>query len=1547
MAKVLGLDLGTNSIGWAVVDNEQQQILHAGSRIIPMDEGMMGDFQKGNSISQTEKRTQARGMRRRVARFLLRRERLLRVLRLMGFLPAHYEGALDRYGHFAAGDEPKLAWRRDEEGKMQFLFKGAFEEMMADFRAQQPELVAGGLKVPYDWTIYFLRHKALTAPLSKEELAWVLMQFNQKRGYNKLRGEDESEESENKLEEYLELRVREVQEDSTGREGDDVWYKVYFEESDDVYPRKSKVPLYDLVGKVLKLVRTTQLNADGSVKRDKDGNPKRSYRAPKDDDWGLLKIKTEKALEAEHATIGEYIYQQLLKNPTQKVIGDLVRTVDRRFYKEELHSILQKQAEFIPELMDRELYGRCIEELYPTNEAYRNSIAGRDFVYLLADDILLYQRPLKSKKYLIENCPFEKRTHIDGRSGEKVQVPIKCIAKTHPLYQEFRLWQFVGNLRIYEAEGLGLEVTDSMLPAEKRVELFEWLNEQKSVKEEKLFKEFFGLKGEKAKRYRWNYVPGKDYPANETRAVMRGGLKKADIDAAFLTADKERALWHIMYSVDDMESYKKALRTFANKQGWKQEECEKFVGAFERLTLAKEKEYGAYSAKAVGKLLALMRQGKYWSAEAIDENTRSRIDHIVSGEADDRIAVRVRELFSPTRNAGDNDKKNRYPIHGIEDCRGMAVWQACYLVYDRHSETQDTKRWERPEDIDGWLAEFRHHSLNNPIVEQLVTETLRTVRDIWRQEGHIDEIHIEMGRELKKTAQERKEMTESIKANEATNQRIRILLAELMNPDCGVENVRPNSPSQQELLKIYEEGALRYKDEMGEDVRGSWEKLSTFDGKHKPTHGDVLKYKTWLDQKYCSPYTGKPIPLAKLFTEDYQIEHVIPQSVFFDDSFSNKVICEAAVNQEKGRMLGHEFISKRQGQKITCSMGRTVEILSVQAYEELVKRNFTGQKQRKLLMDEIPQEFVARQLNDSRYISRLMLGLLSKIVRPEVDGEVESEATSKRVIPTNGSITDRLKKDWGVGDQWNRIVLPRFQRLNDIQKTTEFTAITASGHEIPDVPLDMRQSFNKKRIDHRHHAMDAIVIACTTRSHVNLLNNANATEDGRSARYDLQKKLRTVKVYTGRDGKEHEAFGEFKKPWDTFPQDVYAVLRDMVVSFKQNLRVINKTANRYESYRDEQGNLHTNGVGQPVKRLTQQTKGDSWAIRKSLHKETFHGEVHLWLKEWVSVAKAIKEPKRIVDKDFKAFVLQKMAEKGIFWTNKQYVEYFEKHLAAHAAEYEEVNGEKVAVYYYTDDKQKHYYATRKALLDIFEGRKDPAAAEKTIESITDSGIRAILKAHLVEENGNVEQAFSPEGLERMNANIQRLNNGHQHQPIKRVRVFEEATKFAVGQTGNKVDKFVEAAHGTNLFFVIYEDAKGNRDYATVPLRTIINCQKQYEKEWRVHLEDHLKEGEEPIIPADARLRYVLSPGDLVYVPTKEEQVKKEMKVDNSRVYKVVSCSKKNLSCLLSNVAKPIVDKVEFESLNKMETTVDKEKSIKKFCVPVHVDRLGNIVSIDW
>ena len=146
------------------------------------------------------------------------------------------------------------------------------------------------------------------------------------------------------------------------------------------------------------LIVTTDLEKDGTPKKDKDGNIRRSFRMPKEDDWTLLKKKTEFDIDNSRKTVGCYIYDSLLINPNQKIIGKLVRTVERKYYKEELRQILEVQKALIPELQDEALYKACIEEIYPNNEAHRNNIAKPDFTNLFINDILFYQRPLKSKK---------------------------------------------------------------------------------------------------------------------------------------------------------------------------------------------------------------------------------------------------------------------------------------------------------------------------------------------------------------------------------------------------------------------------------------------------------------------------------------------------------------------------------------------------------------------------------------------------------------------------------------------------------------------------------------------------------------------------------------------------------------------------------------------------------------------------------------------------------------------------------------------------------------------------------------------------------------------------------------------------------------------------------------------------------------------------------------------------------------------------------------------------------------------------------------------
>ena len=280
-----------------------------------------------------------------------------------------------------------------------------------------------------------------------------------------------------------------------------------------------------------------------------------------------------------------------------------------------------------------------------------------------------------------------------------------------------------------------------------------------------------------------------------------------------------------------------------------------------------------------------MRMGSLWSEQAIDRSTRQRIEKLINGEWDEKIIPRVYE------------KTQHYT--SIDHFKGLPEWIATYVVYNRHAEAQEVSKWETPAELDHFIRRFKQHSMRNPIVEQVILETLRTVRDIWSTHGQIDRIHVEMGREMKNPADVRKRMTETITNNEETNLRIKHLLQEFKDPDFEIEDVRPYSPHQQEILRIYEDTVLQSVAELPEEYQTTLKKFRESDTKKQPTKSEVLRYKLWLEQKYRSPYTGDPISLSKLFTSAYEIEHIIPRSLYYDDSFSNKVICESEVNKLK------------------------------------------------------------------------------------------------------------------------------------------------------------------------------------------------------------------------------------------------------------------------------------------------------------------------------------------------------------------------------------------------------------------------------------------------------------------------------------------------------------------------------------------------------------------------------------------------------------------------------------------------------------------------
>jgi len=1221
---ILGLDIGSNSIGWALIQldllQKTKRIIAAGSRIIPMDQKVLSDFGKGITISPTAQRTSYRNARHCRERHLLRRERLHRVLHILGFLPPHYDKQIDfskRYGKFLDNTEPKIAYN---EGK--FLFMDSFQEMLSDFKSHQPDLFytkknGEESKIPYDWTIYYLRKKALSRKISKEELAWIILNFNQKRGYYQLREEEGNKENDFEI---ISSKIISVIKKDKDKKYNKYWYDIILENGLVYQAAFYNDFVYNWINQDREFIieRTSLKNGAEKVKLSylpTFDEIDKMDKKEQDKYYKKIKIKTENSIG--NKTVGCYIYDHILQNPNEKIKGKLVRTIERKYYKEELKAILEKQIALQPELFTDQLLADCIRELYSKNEAQQRNLAARDFVHLFVEDIIFYQRPLRRQKSTIANCSLESRSYIDKDSHTRKGAPLKVCSKSNPYYQEFRVLQWLQNLKIYEIES-DQEVTHEFIKTlEDKQQLFDFLMAQKEIDCEELLKYFLSLTYPNAKEkalkselkkwkdtYRWNYVydigekSSKKYPMNETRYELKRYLEKvANLPDDFLSSEVEYLLWHLIYSVTDKVAYEKGLKKFAQKHHLDEDS---FVESFKKFK-PYPSEYGSFSEKAIRKLLPLMRFGSYWNFNHIDKNTQKRIDDLITGVENEEIRTILRE------------KAEKYQLEKETDFQDLPLWLAQYIVYNRHAEASSLEKWTSVNDLETYLNEFKQHSLRNPIVEQVVTETLRVVRDIWQQYGQgqadfFDEIHIELGRELKKTAKEREELSKQNQKNEDTNLSIKEKLKELEK-----YNTRAYSITHQE------------------------------------------KYKLWLEQKHISPYTGQIISLENLFTDNYEIEHIIPQSRFFDDSLSNKVVCESIVNKApyKDRQLGLEFI-KNQGGRIVKELSKenkTIKIFTEEQYRTFIKEHYSNnpEKTKKLLLEEIPEKMVARQMNDTRYISKFISEILSKIVRSD---EQDEGVHSKNVILCTGKITSILRQDWGLNDIWDNLILPRFERMNNLLQKEKFTIYSVEKQKkIPVVPInDQFKSFQKKRIDHRHHALDAIIIACVTGEHINYINNQHALEKGKDKKekqkeHDKLREKLCFKKYN--KGSEENYSWIFKKPWAHFTQEVRTALEGIVVSFKQNLRVINKATNYYERWVEENGKY--------IKKIVKQ-EGTNWAIRKPLHEETISGKIYLD-REKITKNDILTATRKTVDSSFDDKRIKKITDTGIQKILLNYLKY--------------------------------------------------------------------------------------------------------------------------------------------------------------------------------------------------------------------------------------------------------------------------------------------------
>jgi CRISPR/Cas system Type II protein with McrA/HNH and RuvC-like nuclease domain len=525
------------------------------------------------------------------------------------------------------------------------------------------------------------------------------------------------------------------------------------------------------------------------------------------------------------------------------------------------------------------------------------------------------------------------------------------------------------------------------------VTLKEWLFDELQEKKEIGFGVLFNkLKKEYALRESIDFLNGMNPKAklkgNETKLMLKKALGE-DLFALLRLAEKDRQteLWDVLYNAKgneyDLESDRTSrILSFLKNYGNELPNLEQNAVQISKIKFSRN--YAALSLKAIEKILPLVRCGKYF-------------DSNLSNPVGDKITRLLNEnVNDPFEKAAQEYLENNVDLllQG-----GIMNAYATILAYDKHI----AKQYDEKEQIKNYqdIRRLTPGELRNPLVEQLINEALMVVKDIWHQYGKPEEIRLELARELKNNAERRAKIYKSNNDNQKANEEVKNLLIELKQ-EITLTNIEKYKlwQSQENLAVEY---IRQYKD---------------------PSKSEVEKMRLWREQGHVSPYTGKPIPLTELFDrERYDVDHIIPQSRYFDDSFANKVICEKAVNKDKSNRTAMEYLEA--GSSIPSIFSKT-------SFIDHVNKLFQGTKRKNLLATKVPEDPITRQMKETQYISVRVKEELNKIVGND------------NVKTTTGGVTDYLRNQWGLTDKFKNLLKDRYAKAQSSAADFEYDKYSIS-----------------------------------------------------------------------------------------------------------------------------------------------------------------------------------------------------------------------------------------------------------------------------------------------------------------------------------------------------------------------------------------------------------------------------------------------------------------------------------------------------------------------
>ncbi len=1056
MAKtILGLDLGSTSIGWALViekDKQQSEIIKTGVRVIPLTTDEQGNFEKGKAITTNQDRTASRSARRNLQRYKLRRSVLINTLKKIGFITS--ETILSEDGKKTTYQTLELR----SNAPIQKINKEDFAKVLLTINKKRGYKSSRKAKNDDDGQLIdgmevamMLQNKNLTPG----EFSYELLQ-NGKRNLPVFYRSDLQNEFDkvwnfqqsfhpSVLTEDFKLRIKNKGQRVTSAA---FWTTYNFNTAENKGNRnEKKLNAYKWRSESLTKELTKEEVAYVLTEINNDLNKSSGYLGDISD--------RSKELYFNKETVGQHLYKQIQENRHTRLKGQVFY---RKDYEDEFDAIWEEQSKHHKEL---------------TSELKKE----------LKDICIFYQRPLKSQKGLISICELEGKERnilVDGKTKSRLIGPKVC-PKSSPLFQEYRIWQRLNDIEVLnkkdkskrwsldESEKQALFEELSLKAEMKKAEVLKFLY-PKTKDLDLNFKELIGDRTNSTLYEVYKHIIDlsghghhdfKKMSAQKIKALVQDVFETIGINRAILNLNTslegkefEHQLayqfWHLLYSYEGDNS-----RTGNDGLILKLKETFGFEKEYALLlaNVSFEPDYSNLSSKAIGKLL-----------------------------------------------------------HHLKD--GLDYSQAATLAGYNHSKSLTKKELET-RILKDKLTILEKNSLRNPVVEKILNQTVHVVNAIIEKYGKPDEIRVELARELKKSAKEREETTKYI--NSATTEHIKIKA--ILKDEFGLSYVSRN---------------------------------------------DIIRYKLYQELEprgYKTLYSNTHISRGKLFSKDFDIEHIIPKSRMFDDSFSNKTLESRSINIEKGDKTAIDFIAEKYGEK------------EVEAYTQRVEGLFKNVdmkkgKLRKLLMrsSDIQDGFIDRDLRNSQYIAKKAKEMLFEVCRT--------------VTTTTGSITDRLRKDWELINVLQELNWDKYDRLGLTYYDTN-----REGKKLP------RITDWTKRNDHRHHAMDALTVAFTRPSHVQYLNHLNARKDKESEIYGIERKE------LERDEKGKLRFIP-PMPIKQFRAESKKHLENTLISFKAKNKVVTPNKNKIK--------------GSNVKQRTLIPRGQ-------LHLETVYGKIQQYETKFVKI----------------------------------------------------------------------------------------------------------------------------------------------------------------------------------------------------------------------------------------------------------------------------------------------------------------------------------------